>query len=119
MTKKNKPTRRQVEIFKEDVDSWHGISLDSLASKLGEAARKATQHDRSMSDFVIDIDRDDYNCVLTVWGYRDETAEERAHRLEQSKRAKVARQLIATKRKENELAELKRLCKKLKITSPV
>ena len=121
MTKKTKndPRIRQEMLFREEADAWQNLSLDQLLARFQKAKAEALKRDPSFTDFRVDIARDEYECDVSIWGTRPENSTEKLDRLNRLRHERETKKNEAAKRKEYELAELKRLCKKLKVNSPV
>jgi hypothetical protein len=124
MSKKTKyvydPTIRKEILASESVYDWES-SLDDFITKLQKIKAAALTKDATFSEFNIhtESDSDGYACTFQIVGTRSENTEEKAFRLAQLEAQRKAEATSAADRKAGELAELKRLCKRLKVKSPI
>jgi hypothetical protein len=116
----NDPTWRYVEVWKKtSYDLPEELSLSDTISTLQNARAKALEENPQLTDFQVSFELDEYETSMTISAMRPETADEKLIRTNKHPNQIKAKKEKAAALKAQEAAEVRRLCKKLKVQSPI
>lgn len=113
------PTWRYEQMWTSHIGNLHDTSLDAFIVKLQVVKAQSLAKNPLFTDFQVHIENDEYDSKIYISAMRPETPVEKLIRLGRSPEQLKAKKEKAALQKTKEIEALKKLCKRLKVQSPI